>query len=315
MQSNRWCFTLNNYSDADITSLSECGANVGRDGVPPNGIRFLCYGLERGDNGTPHVQGFVITESRFRLRGIRDFLGAYVGGLGTAHYESARGSTEQNVTYCSKDGDFKSFGEPPPLGRPKQPSVPEYCDWCRSVFAETQLAPSERSIAASFPALYLRYGAAKLLSLSSHVLPEPRLEESPPSQWQLELETELLEEPDDRKIIFVIDINGGNGKSWFCRWFYTKYAERTQLLGVGKRDDLAFAVDVSKSVFFFNVPRHGMEFLQYQVLEMMKDRVIFSPKYTSVTKIMSTKVHIVVMCNERPDYTKMTDDRYKEINL
>jgi hypothetical protein len=87
------------------------------------------------------------------------------------------------------------------------------------------------------------------------------------------------------------------------------------LLAPGKRDDLAHAIDVSKSVFLFNVPRGSMEFLQYGVLEQLKDRVIFSPKYESTTKVILQKTHVVVFCNEEPDLTKMSADRYVIRNL
>lgn len=304
-QSKRWCFTLNNYTDDDISTLNQIGDDLGR-----NGIQYLVFGRELADTGTPHLQGFVITCTNHRLRSLQSLL-----CLPNPHYECARGTSCQAADYCKKDGDFVEFGQPPVPGRPKQPSVADFCVWVSDQFASTSLPPSDRAIANAFPSLYLRYGSGKLLSLSAHLLPVQQLENAELRPWQLELEQRLNGGADDRSVVFVIDTEGGKGKSFFSRWYYTKYSERTQLLGVGKRDDIALAIDVSKSVFFFNVPRTCMEFLQYPILEMMKDRVVFSPKYLSVTKVMNGLSHVVVLCNEEPDYTKMSSDRYITINL
>ena len=72
---------------------------------------------------------------------------------------------------------------------------------------------------------------------------------------------------------------------------------------------MAYAVDPDKRVFFINVPRLGMEFLQYSILEQLKDRMVFSTKYTSEMKVLRTNVHVVVFCNEMPDMDKMSADR------
>lgn len=114
-----------------------------------------------------------------------------------------------------------------------------------------------------------------------------------------------------REIQFVVDEVGNSGKSWFTRWAVTNHSDKVQVLKIGKRDDLAYAVDATKSVFLFDVPRTQMQFLQYAVLEMMKDQLIFSPKYESGMKVLTTVPLVVVFCNEDPDMTQMTADRYK----
>lgn len=86
-------------------------------------------------------------------------------------------------------------------------------------------------------------------------------------------------------------------------------------MSVGKRDDMAHAIDETKRVFIIDVPRGSMEYLQYSVLEMLKDKVVFSPKYESRTKIIPHNVHVVVMCNEQPDMNKLTRDRYNIIEI
>jgi len=120
---------------------------------------------------------------------------------------------------------------------------------------------------------------------------------------------------DDRTVVFYVDKEGGKGKSFFIRWMFTKYPTKVQMLGVGKRDDFAFVIDKSKSIFLINVPRGGMEFLQYTILEQLKDRTIYSPKYQGEMKVLSSKCHVAVFCNEAPDMEKMSIDRYKVVEI
>ena len=89
----------------------------------------------------------------------------------------------------------------------------------------------------------------------------------------------------------------------------------TQRLSVGKRDDVAYALDVSKSIFLFDIPREQLQYLQYSVLESLKDQCVFSPKYESLSKVLPNPVHVVVFTNEEPDMTKMTEDRYEIVYL
>jgi len=300
MQSRKWCFTINNYGENDTQRFHD----LGRD-LAGNGIKYLVVGRERAGTGTPHLQGYVVFNTNQRLGRIKSLLGE------RGHYETSRGTPLEASEYCKKDGDFDEFGElPRRVGRPPQPSVADFCDWVR---ATAPLEVTQRAIAINFPSLWLRYGE-RLLSLSLHLLGYPELETRPLRGWQSDLEEALNEEPDDRSIRFYVDEEGGKGKSYFIRYFFTK-SEKCQMLGVGKRDDIAHVVDVSKSIFLFNVPRGGMEYLQYTILEQLKDRCVFSPKYNSVMKVLNSKCHVVVFCNEAPDMTKMSEDRYIVINL
>lgn len=298
MQSTRWVFTINNPTEEDFQRLTVLCEDVGN-----NGIVYLVYGREVGEHGTPHLQGFVIFSTRKRLGGVRDVLGQ------RGHYECCRGTNDQAADYCKKDGDFVEAGTIPRTGRERQPTVADFSVWVRQYHELNFVPPSEREIAANFPGLFLRYGT-RMLVLVHHILPHIGLVDTPLNDWQLELYNEITGEADDRKVKFIIDHEGGKGKSYFCRYMLTNKADITQVLSVGKRDDLAHAIDVSKRVFLFNMPRGGMELLQYGLLESLKDRIVFSPKYNSTTKILTFRVHVVVFGNEDADMTKMSVDRY-----
>lgn len=70
----RWCFTINNPRDEDMRHIREMLTEVNCD--------FAIVGREVGENGTPHLQGFVNMKVKRRL-------------TPRNHFESARGSDLQ----------------------------------------------------------------------------------------------------------------------------------------------------------------------------------------------------------------------------
>lgn len=100
-QSKYWCFTLNNYGEEEVEALE---ASYAQEGTP---ITYLIYGKEVGENGTPHLQGYVELSGRQRVAGVKRLLGSQ-----RFHLEKRRGSADQALAYCKKDGDFVEHGEP-----------------------------------------------------------------------------------------------------------------------------------------------------------------------------------------------------------
>lgn len=296
MQGVRWCFTYNNYTEDDVARLESLGGNLER-----SGLRYLVFGREVGESGTPHLQGYCIFTSRRRLRSLRELIGE------RGHFEVSRGTPQQASDYCKKERNFIEFGSIPT--RRTAPSITDFCDWVRVL----NDFPTERQIANQFPNLWIRYNT-RLVDLAVQIRPRVQLEEGALLPWQQELFDQLLEQPDDRTITFVVDQAGGMGKTWFCRYCFSRM-ENVQLLSVDKKENLALAIDITKSVFLFNVARGGMEYIQYQFLENLKDRLVFSGKYYSQMKILLNKCHVIILCNEQPDMEKMTGDRYRIVSL
>jgi hypothetical protein len=90
-KSRAWCFTLNNYTEQEEHDVHEFESN------------YLICGREKGENGTPHLQGYVYFKNARHLGGVRNL-------LARAHWEIARGSPEQNREYCTKQGDYFESG-------------------------------------------------------------------------------------------------------------------------------------------------------------------------------------------------------------
>lgn len=292
-QSSRWCFTLNNYTSDETQLVIQLGEH--------ELVKYLIFGREQGQSGTPHLQGFIIfTRSVRRTR---------VSGLiPRAHLEPARGTSVQASTYCKKDNDYEEFGELP-QGNKSNALVDTLVSWGDAFIAEEGRAPTSPEIAKAHPTAYLRY--PRVCRLFENRAPGPNLRDGTLRAWQQELDQRLGAPPDDRTIEFYVDEDGGKGKSWFQAWYLTLHPETTQILSAGKRDDIAHSICKTKTVFFFNIPRGGMEYLQYTILEQLKDRMVYSPKYNSQMKYLTFVPHVVVFCNEQPDMTKMSLDRYR----
>ena len=79
-QSKRWCFTINNWTPEDLVLVSSWGkyAVVGKEIAP--------------GTGTPHLQGYVVFATNHRLTAVKKL-------HATAHWEIARGSSQQNIEY------------------------------------------------------------------------------------------------------------------------------------------------------------------------------------------------------------------------
>lgn len=294
VQGRRWVFTLNNPTNPEREVLLALFDNDAE-------TQYAVFGNEVGEAGTPHLQGFVVFKRQHRLRAVKLLLG------NRAHIELARGTSEEAANYCKKDGDYHEFGIFPSSGG-RRTDLEDLLQWSDFFIAEHGRAPSSQEIAREQPTAFLKY--PRLLELLQLRAPSAVLELGDPRPWQAGLAAELETEPDDRKVIFIVDYEGNVGKSWFQRWMASTKPNEVQLIGIGKRDDVAHTIDPTKRIFMLNVPRNGMEFLQYTVLEMLKDRMVYSPKYHSVMKTILHKVHVVVFTNEDPDEGRMSADRF-----
>lgn len=89
-----YCFTLNNYTEEELVTILtiEC--------------EYLTYGKEVGEAGTPHLQGYVHFATVKSVAQVKKL-------LPRAHLEARKGSVDQAVQYCQKDGDVYESGKKP----------------------------------------------------------------------------------------------------------------------------------------------------------------------------------------------------------
>jgi Putative viral replication protein/RNA helicase len=87
------CFTLNNYTEDEYARIL-------------GGISwsYIIIGKEVGEAGTPHLQGYGELHKLTRFNTVRKYL------CDRSHIESRRGTQEQAIVYCKKDGVFEERG-------------------------------------------------------------------------------------------------------------------------------------------------------------------------------------------------------------
>lgn len=130
-----WCFTLNNYTDNELSTLRGVGNQ-------PT-THYLVLGFETGAEGTPHVQGFYCSRNRITFTTVKNRLGDRI------HVEPMRGNHQQASDYCKKDGTFEEHGVLPAPGTRTD---------LGSIVEKVRVTKRLRDAAEEFPELYIRYG-------------------------------------------------------------------------------------------------------------------------------------------------------------
>jgi len=91
MSSRNTCFTLNNWTEEEKSSILAWQCT------------YLIFGEEIGENGTPHLQGYVEWGRSVRfttLKGLNERI----------HWENRKGSAKQASDYCMKEKKITTLG-------------------------------------------------------------------------------------------------------------------------------------------------------------------------------------------------------------
>lgn len=88
-----WCLTLNNYTEEECKEIESFSG------------RYIIIGFEQGENGTRHWQGYCEYENPVGMARVKRDTSYRV------HLERRRGTQEQAIKYCKKDGNWWEKGE------------------------------------------------------------------------------------------------------------------------------------------------------------------------------------------------------------
>lgn len=286
-----YCFTLNNYTESEVMNL--------REKLDSDDVRYAIFGFEKGEEGTPHLQGYVSFKKKKRFNGAKAFLGLRF------HVERAKGSEKQNYDYCTKEGKFEEFGTRKTINKSRS-DLEAFKDAVKDGNHDIKNIIEEHSeVYSKYPRFVSEY-------IRMHT-PVPDLEYFPLRDWQADLNNQLKRAPDDRTITFVVDYAGKKGKSWFAK-YYCLLHDNATLMRPMKHADMAYALPPNLRVLFLDCTRKQVEYLPYTFLEECKDGYVFSSKYESCMKRYDN-MHVVVLMNQDPDMDALSKDRYNIINL
>lgn len=296
-RSKRWCITVNNPPadwEAKMKTLT--------------GLTYCVVGVESAPTtGTPHLQGYMEMDKRKQLSTMKKALEKI--GMGQPHLEVAKGTWEQNKTYCSKDGNTKEWGEPCPSTQGSRTDLTEYTKAVLEGKTFLELAHLH-------PGANARYwNYANKIRTASRLEKEVKrrrtiMEATEMKEWQKYV-VEKLDQQTQRQILWVWDKDGGTGKTWLALYLQAKRS--AWVTRGGKYADLALAYNYEDTVVF-DLARETQERVPYGVLEGFKDGNLFCGKYESMNKIFEPP-RVIVFANFPPEKEKLSADRWVVVNI
>lgn len=292
-KSKNWFLTVPNYNDADLMFFQslEYGDRV----------LYAIVGKEVGEGGLLHLQCVISFKSRTYFSAVKKFLTFSQ----PCHIEVCK-NVKHSIKYCQKEGDYTEYGSPPTSSGHRSDLEDFKLKVQSGEFDINTLIEDHSEVFARYYRFALTY-----IDLKKPIRPP---DEHELSAWQSTMYELLSYPPNDRTIFFVVDVDGNNGKTWFAH-YYTFKNPNSQVIPPGKKNDMVFALKENVTCLFLDCPRSKQgDYIQYDFLEEVKNGYIFSPKYESRVKRLP-KCHVVVLMNEPPDLTKLSEDRYHVINI
>lgn len=277
------CFTVNNPPDEPLTW--------------PDYVSYGVYQRERGANGTVHWQGYAQLSRPVRLTVLKKW-------LPTAHFEKRMGTAAQARDYCMKrddtyvDGPWE-HGEFPTQG------------------ARTDMEAMREAIAAGatreevneqFPC-----AAGRCMRWRDELLNDAKKARQQLVNidvyrpWQVDIVAIINGPNDPRSIFWFYDPVGNSGKTFMAKHM-VDYHDAFYTNG-GKGADICFAWE-GQRIAIFDYVRDSEAFVNYGVIEQIKNGILFSTKYTSMTKRFDSPF-VFIFANFFPSKDKLSKDRWR----
>lgn len=287
-QCRRWVFTINNPTAKDMENLQ----NLGQD----QKTKYLIFGEEKGEQGTEHIQGYMIFRNHKRFNAAKKLIGE------RCHLESAKGTSAENKRYCSKERKYKEYGEI--VEERERTDIPKAIkrriegDMWNDIVDDMGAGP-----------LYIKKAIDELVEEKKEQEYIAKLKEkynkTTWKRWQQDLLDKIKEEPNNRSIMWYWDEDGNKGKSYLAKYIMTKGG---YVSTGGKISDMVHSYK-GERIFILDLSRTTEDKIPYELLENLKNGLVFSGKYNSKVKVFEVP-HVIVFANFTPDITKMSRDRW-----
>ena len=302
----RWAFTINNYN------LDEPWRKVDQLNEQKT-IKHLVVGREIAPTtGTRHLQGYIEYFSCRSFNGVTRHI--YSLFEGNAHVEIAHSSAKENIDYCTKeDSDPFTYkgtkkesaegAEKASISEMAEMAAKEGTEACISAFGMDYYV-SKNQVDKAANAVRSDMALKKLREV---------FEEATLKPWQ-HVVMKLIEMQEDREILFVIDGTGNQGKTWLTQ--YITLTKEGQCFDSTNKKDVAYALNPEKNIFVFDMTRANEPNMSLQILESIKNGIVFSGKYESGTKIVAG-AKVVVMANSFAEKheDQLSSDRFMILTL
>lgn len=302
-----WVFTWNNYTAADVDVVNTQWLLL------PD-MRCVVYEKEVGRQGTPHLQGFFIFEKLKSFKQVKEMIDKRVW------FAQMRKPVEANLKYCSKEGGSIYLGDVPMTQKEKGHAGREYVSTYGHVWShltdDIKAGMSFKALAEKYPDAHGMYprgfrekfdlfapkGTFNLIEKFGSLLP-----------WQQQL-LEIIEKgADARSVIWLWESKGDAGKSFMVKHLAVNHG--FQPLTNAPTRDIACAWQ--RGHVCIDYARTDSTERNYDIIEKIKNGMMFSAKYESQTKFSDQyrDSHVICFANDPPDVSKLSMDRWKIYNI
>jgi hypothetical protein len=303
-RARHWAITINNYTQSDIDVLWAFGESCAD---PNSNARYLGFGYEVGDSGTPHLQvslGFEVRKSFQQVQATFPRGHITMARLPYESYMYAIKGEREGTNAVEK------YGTPPPNNQGSGSSK------CWDELKEDIIGGARlNDVRMRYLPLYSR-GSKAITELMLQVKPVPIPTIHVLRDWQSVLYTDLrTHQQRDRVVTFIYGPVGNDGKTWFTKYYRYLHPESTLILRPTKKHDMAYIYaqrDLQTEIrtVFIDVSRSCRAGIPYDFIEELKDGEITSGKYTSFVCSVPQSTNVVVMTNKLPYGNMLSGDRY-----
>lgn len=139
-------------------------------------------------------------------------------------------------------------------------------------------------------------------------------------QWQQDVINIVESLPNDRTVNWFWEKGGNVGKSFLAKYLVLKY---DAIIADGKKDNVFNQIKLwldnhkdkeDPKLVLLDIPRYSLDYINYGVLEQVKNGLIYSGKYEGGICCFDSP-HIIVFANEPPDRRKMSEDRWNIVEI
>ena len=276
-------------------------------------IKYIIVGKEIAPStGTRHLQGYIEYFNCRSFNGTSRHI--YSIFEGNAHIEVAYSSLNENYTYCTKEdrdpfiykGLKKDAGnkvEHAEIGEMAEMAAKQGTDAAKAAYGMDYYV-SKNAVDKADNALRSDMALATL---------QEKFENATLKKWQ-DVVMKLIEIQGEREILFVIDELGNQGKTWLTQ--YITLTRNGQCFDSTNKKDVAYALNPEKDIFVFDMTRATEPKMSLQILESIKNGIVFSGKYEPGTKIVN-EAKVVIMANSFTELheAQFSCDRFMILNL
>lgn len=274
-RSRKYVFTLNNWTNTENTTI--------RDYLKNNATKWI-FGKEVGENGTPHLQGYMEFKNPKKWSSLME------NGFSRCWSRNARGTLKQNYDYTTKDGEYEYGGfKIDDLDEPDKKNIVEWRQY--------HVDKIKKRVLKTYDNVIWKDVQQQVIDI-------------------------VERKPEERKINWIVDDNGNYGKSFLSKYLCCKYngiivnGKTNDILNslLNFQDKNEFE---SPKFVIVDIPRSSQGYTDnlYSILEKVKDGMVYSGKYEGGEIFYETPPHVIVLSNEGPKLEKMSYDRWNIIEV